>query len=224
MIPTGEVVHFNEPDIRKTVKWKSKVLGIAESTFPHPAEWRLDGIHKELDRIEVKDLTAAITKHSTNPPSCIAKWAEKLGDIDMRGISERYSVGIASPNDFGSHYKLILHRKFWTNPHNPDTPSDKCRLCGLCRESISHFGVCVALKPIFKELRLIDGGDEVGRPGPQFAMTIPKQEDRPPRSVLDSLHRVEVHTYTHDKTLPSQDSLQRREGLETGQKKDRKEN
>ena len=114
----------------------AEFLGIAESTFPHPAEWRLDGIHEDLDRIEVKDLTVAITRQNTKPPIlCIAKWAEKLGDIDMRGISERYSVGIASPKDFGSHYKLILHRKFWTSPHNPDAPSDRCRLCVGSAES-----------------------------------------------------------------------------------------
>ena len=159
MIPTGEVIHYRESDTRKTVKWKNKVLGIAESTFPHPAEWRLDGIHKDLDRIEVKDLTTAITRQRTNPPTCIDKWTEKLGDIDIRGISERYSVGIASPKDFGSHFKLILHRHLWTNPHNPNAPSEKCRLCGLCRESVQHLGGCVTLKPIYEELRLIDGGD-----------------------------------------------------------------
>ena len=108
------------------------MLGIAESTFPHPAEWRLDGISKDLDKIEVRDLTVAITRQRTKPPSCIDKWTEKLGDIDFRGVSERYSVGIATPKDFGSHYKLILHRHLWTNPHNPSASSDRCRLCGLC--------------------------------------------------------------------------------------------
>ena len=43
---------------------------------------------------------------------CIARWIEKFGDFNIGEISERYATGIASPKDFGSHFKLIMHRKF----------------------------------------------------------------------------------------------------------------
>ena len=34
-------------------------MGVAESTFPHPKQWRIPGIDKDLDaiRITVRDLT-----------------------------------------------------------------------------------------------------------------------------------------------------------------------
>ena len=45
-----------------------------------------------------------------------------------------------------------------TNPHNPAAASCMCRLCGLTRESIVHWGECLALKPIYEALRTFDKG------------------------------------------------------------------
>ena len=74
----------------------------------------------------------------------------------MRTVMSRYKVGFASPKDFGSHYKLIFHKGFLCNPHNPEASTDKCRACGQVRESITHFGECSALRPIFEIMRKFD--------------------------------------------------------------------
>ena len=44
------------------------------------------------------------------------------------------------------------------NPHNPEAETSSCRLCGLTRESIWHWGECEGLKPIFETLRVFDEG------------------------------------------------------------------
>ena len=64
-----------------------------------------------------------------------------------------------SAKDYGSHFKLILHRAMWTNPHNPQASSVNCRACGLERESVLHFGKCTKLKPIFEVMRQFDGAE-----------------------------------------------------------------
>ena len=45
-----------------------------------------------------------------------------------------------------------------TNPHNPEAETSSCRLCGLTRESIWHWGECKGLKPVFETLRVFDKG------------------------------------------------------------------
>jgi hypothetical protein len=156
--PTKRTLLTTGFEIRRVIKWGEGVAGIAESFFPCPQEWRLGDIDKPLDKVTVKDLTGAFTRAEAKPPSCFKKWQGKFQGLDLRGVSERYSVGIATPVDFGSHSKLIIHSGYLTNPHNPDAPSPLCRLCGQTRESIEHWGECPTLEPIFSALREIDGG------------------------------------------------------------------
>ena len=155
---TEDIRLVSKDEVRTIVRWKGSVVGIAESTFPHPKEWRLGDIDKPLDEVTVKDLTRSLTRKICKPPSCIANWSKKLPEVSVVNASRRYSTGILSPKDFGSHYKLIMHRALFTNPHNPDAPSELCRLCGGVRETIQHFGQCVTLRPAFLSLRPIDGG------------------------------------------------------------------
>jgi len=159
LVPSEDRIYFQESEVRKVARWKGNVLGIAESTFPLPHEWRLEDINKPLDQIVVKDVTAALTRINATIPSCIKKWTEIFGELNFNGISQRYSTGIQTPKDFGSHFKLIMHRAFFTNPHNPKVGTDKCRLCGSCRESIAHFGECKCLKPAFELMRKFDKGE-----------------------------------------------------------------
>jgi len=156
--PTPERIYFEDSEVREVQWWKGGVMGIAESSFPNPKEWRYGDIDKTLDRITVKDLTGAFTRIDSAIPSCIKKWTEIFGELNFLGISERYSTGIISPKDYMPHFKLIMHRALFTNPHNPQAGTDMCRLCGVERESIAHFGKCTCLKPIFEQLRRVDGG------------------------------------------------------------------
>ena len=159
-VPTETLLYIQRNELRKVLRWKRGIKGIAESSFPHPKEWRLGAIDKDLDEITVKDLTKEFTRKGIKEPSCIEAWRKRLGELNWRGIGLRYTVGIITPKDFGSHFKLILHRSMFTNKHNPDAQTTKCRLCGLYEESIKHLGECWELRPAFEALRKIDKGEE----------------------------------------------------------------
>ena len=44
-------------EIRDVVYRGGRPLGMAESTFPHPKQWRLDGLDLDLDRVTVHAYT-----------------------------------------------------------------------------------------------------------------------------------------------------------------------
>ena len=144
--------------VRRVLYWGSGVVGIAESTFPHPKEWRLGDLAEDLDKLTVKALTGALTRLRTKSPTCLTKWPERVPSINLYNISLRYSTGILNPTDYSSHYKLIIHRMMLTNPHNPEAASVNCRLCNEQRESILHWGECKCIKPIYELMRTFDKG------------------------------------------------------------------
>ena len=157
--PTGVTSLIDPSELREVLRWNGGVVGIAESTFPHPEEWRLGCIDKPLDKIRVRDLTKEFTRKLVKEPSCKKAWQKTLNvEPNWRGIGERYSVGLLTPKDFMSHFKLILHKHMFTNDHNPNASTTSCRLCGLSIEKVSHWGECRSLKPIFKEMRVLDKG------------------------------------------------------------------
>ena len=186
-VPTGNTIMVDPGEVREVQYWAGGIRGMAEMQFPDPKGWRLTGIDKNLDKITVKDLTAALTRLHTKKPSCKNAWeirrrsftpeagaashtvpppdqantqphpsATHPPPLPWMEIANRYTVGLQTPKDFGSHYKNIIHRSMWTNPHNPTARSPNCRLCKQTRETITHFGECPRLMPIFKALRLLD--------------------------------------------------------------------
>ena len=51
-------------------------MGIAESTYPHPLEWRIEGIDAPLDKVGVRDLTRAFSIAKESRPhvsECVGK-------------------------------------------------------------------------------------------------------------------------------------------------------
>lgn len=133
------------------------MVGDAETTFPHPAEWRLKGIDKPLDKVTVRDLTAAFTRQRVGAPTCKRKWEAELGQLDWRGIGQRYTAGLMTPKDFGPHYKLILHRTMRTRGESWQRVP--CCMCGAPHQRIIHWGACPGLRPVFDKLREVDGGE-----------------------------------------------------------------
>ena len=156
--PMGKLIAIHLQELREPLRWGGGVVGIGERVFPHPNDWRLGDICKPLHKIEVKDLTRCFTEGISKRPNFMKAWDSRVPGLDYRTLLTRYKPGLATPKDFGSHFKLILHRAFFTNPHNPSATSENCRACRGDRESIAHFGECVTLKPMFKLMRVFDGG------------------------------------------------------------------
>ena len=152
--PTGRLIAVHPSELRDILWWNGGIIGPAERAFPHPEDWRLGSICKPINQVEVRDLTYCFTEKLVKLPNCLAKWDTIVEGIHWRTFLARYKPGFATPKDFGSHFKLILHRAFFTNPHNPSAASDRCRCCGWERESIAHLGKCLMLKPIFEFTRV----------------------------------------------------------------------
>ena len=154
--PTG-VTHAVDPEgVRRVVWWNGGIAGEGESFFPHPEAWRLTGIDKPLDKVEVHDLTKAFSLRNVKPPTCIAKWEQIVGPLDWRGIGARYAAGLQTPKDFSPHFKLLLHRTMRTRDASWNHTS--CCLCKGPTQTLHHWATCVVLRPIFEGLRLLDGG------------------------------------------------------------------
>ena len=155
--PTGEYAALLQP--RVACRWGGAILlGVAEGTYPQPQDWSLADIGKPLDKIEVRDLTRAFVRLNAKVPTCMAAWEERLGAIHWREVSMRYTIGISTPRDFGSHYKNVLHRKLVTNTRNSAAPTSDCRMCGQVQESIKHIAECTCLRDVFSRMREIDKG------------------------------------------------------------------
>ena len=156
---TGKLIALAPQELREPMWWGSGLCPqIEEAFFPNPKDWSLGDINKPLYAIGVRDLTWSFTSRLSSAPSSKAKWDSLLGGVDWRTLMGRFKPGLATPKDFGSHFKLVLHRAMLTNPHNPHAVTHKCRLCGKARESILHLGTCTWLKPVYEVMRKFDGG------------------------------------------------------------------
>ena len=149
-IPTGESIHIHSSNIRDALWWGEGIVGIAESTFPHPEGWTVQGTDCPIDKLSVKRLTAAfrLTAPFTEP-TCKATWTRKLGEIKWELIGLKYNLKILSPRDFMSHCKNILHRALLTRHINKDAPSFLCRLCRRKEENITHLARCSTLAKVW---------------------------------------------------------------------------
>ena len=154
--PTPRELAIDPSELRQVVRWRGGVAGAADSFFPNPARWRLKGIDKPLDRIEVNDLTKALSLSKFKQPTCKEKWEALLGPLDWREVGARYASGLQTPKDFGPHFKLVLHRTMRTRDDN--WQRTRCRLCKCHPQTIEHWGGCEKLRPIFEDLRALEGG------------------------------------------------------------------
>ena len=146
---TGAQLYEDFSDMREVMRWAGRVLGPAESTFPHPKEWRLEGIDTPLDRITVKLTTCAITERTRVPPSCLAAWEARIGALPSN-IGERYNIRLLTPKDWTSHFKNVLHRAMRVNGNDPHEKG--CRCCKHAYENLQHFATCDVVGTIFDAL------------------------------------------------------------------------
>ena len=51
-------------------------------------------------------------------------------------------MGLATPKDFGSHYKVIVHHKMLRNYHNNNSPTVSCRICNGAIPGAKLIGAC----------------------------------------------------------------------------------
>ena len=130
------------------VTWGKLPVGMAESFFPHPNEWRFEGCDTPLDRFDTRTLTAFFTSLNSVPPSCLKAWEER-GISIPEDYGKRYNQRLLTPKDWASHFKNVLHRALVTRSITTQEP---CRCCKFARENLQHFPSCDKAGRIFSSL------------------------------------------------------------------------
>lgn len=152
----SEVLCIRSHEIREILFSNGGVLGIAESTFPHPAGWTVAGTDCDLSRPTVKKLTTAFRLPLYVEPSCKAVWERILGVLDWNEIGRKYRQRLLTPPDFMTHYKLILHRALYARAYNRSgLVSPLCRLCDSNIENILHLASCRRLCTLWDRFILL---------------------------------------------------------------------
>ena len=142
-----------QEDLREITTWRKKVVGIAESFFPHPGDWRLGGQDLPLDQASVRSMTKMFASFSHVPPSCLEAWRSRIGELPP-DVGHRYNTRLLTPRDWASHFKNVLHRTLLVRSI---TTEDPCRCCNHARENLQHFPSCDVAGEIFKELHTLTG-------------------------------------------------------------------
>ena len=135
----------NSDTLRRLATWGRSIIGIAESTYPHPDAWAIAGLDKPtpMFKTTIKMLTTAFRQLNEDEPTCKASWSRRTGadDLPWEAIATYLSNGLLTPKDYGSWFKNILHgalavRKIF----QPSAPS--CRMCRGAVEELAHFSAC----------------------------------------------------------------------------------
>ena len=121
-------------------------------TIPPPLhtteEWRLEGTDVDMDKLDVKALTRAISSRTWIAPSCIEAWRQRIGELPS-DIGSRYNNALLTPRDWASHFKNVLHRGMRVKGHDPG--SQACRCCKHAFENLQHLSTCEIAGNIFRE-------------------------------------------------------------------------
>ena len=151
LVATNNTIVARAEALRETILWKRKVVGIAEAFYPHPTEWRFEGLDDPLDEINVRAMTKHLAAKGSLPPACLQAWSARIGELPA-DIGERYNTRLLTPRDWASHFKNVLHRALLVRSITTEEP---CRCCGFARENLQHFADCDAAKKLFLFLKKI---------------------------------------------------------------------
>ena len=153
LLTTGETRPFCF-DCREAVLWDGAPAGIAETTYPHPQAWHVRGTapDRTLERLSIKELTAAFRAQFAEPPTCESTWSHALGVvIPWESVWRRLRHPMLTPRDTKNYFRF-LHRSMLTRnilPREGDDPT-ACRMCALEREHFSHIYECSQMVQVFR--------------------------------------------------------------------------
>ena len=173
------------------------VLGIAESTYPHPAGWTFEGADKgTLETLTVRQLTGVFRNlaESRIEPTCVKAWQARLGKIDFNLIASRYSTGLLTPKDYAPHFKNILHRRIFVRHINPEARSHSCRCCRRATETTLHLGECVRINEVLQNIWRVT--ETRVTPSPQLNLFALSGAPPPPGGHIIIHDNLEIHPHS----------------------------
>jgi hypothetical protein len=141
------------------------IIGPYTTAFPRDIGWSLQGASAQttkkgpdwLSDLTISRLTEHFTSHITRGarPSCIKAWKEKLGEDDINDyIYTVFRTIASSPIADATEEKQwnkLLQRATYVRNRDPKAPTNMCRLCNTCTESIAHLFQCRKTAPLWRE-------------------------------------------------------------------------
>ena len=109
---------------RRLLRWDGAIVGIAESTYPHPKGWTLADLPTPvpLDKTRTRHLTAACRRGLTCEPSCQALWEARLdsGELPWHLIYALFASPLLTNPDQKNASRIVnrsLYSRTWENKH-----------------------------------------------------------------------------------------------------------
>lgn len=179
-------------DLRPALFWDNGPVGVAETFYPHPAGWRIEGLREDstLERMSVRRLTAAFRLRDEVEPACFAKWRVLYPGTRVQEVTrDVMAQPLLTPRDFKNFYR-VLNRSMYTRNIQHGAPDLTCRLCARCMERFSHIAECWKVRRIFTWLRGIARAHNV-RAAPDAAFSwLAWGQDAPLPGSLLALHVI----------------------------------
>ena len=138
----------HEDHLHKLVRWAGGILGRADTTYPHPDQWTVANSpgRLPLDKIGVRELTAALRGLTATPPNCMKAWEKRIGKrIPWRAVGDNLAYGIGTNRDTSCWFKNILHRGLWLKGSRDSTV--RCAICNAAQDNWAHLWECPVWAP-----------------------------------------------------------------------------
>ena len=115
--------------------------GAVIDTFPLIEGWTIDGEAVRLDRLSIKQRTAALALRKMIPPACESAWQMRLPNVAIPWTKVwKIKSFYATPRDQFTWLRL-MHRNLYTVGHRTDIDDNSCRACTVPENQL-HLGTC----------------------------------------------------------------------------------
>jgi hypothetical protein len=141
--PQARVTQYTLRDIAwwSPAEGDIRVRGAVIDTFPLIEGWTIDGEAVRLDRLSIKQRTAALALRKMIPPACESAWQIRLPNVAIPWTKVwKIKSFYATPRDQFTWLRL-MHRNLYTVGHRTDIDDNSCRACTVPENQL-HLGTC----------------------------------------------------------------------------------
>ena len=106
-----------------------RVRGAVIDTFPLIEGWTIDGEAVRLDRLSIKQRTAALALRKMIPPACESAWQTRLPSIVIPWTKVWKITSFYATRRDQFTWLRLMHRNLYTVGHRADIDDNSCRAC-----------------------------------------------------------------------------------------------
>ena len=149
---TGVVIKTRTRQPYEVTRWKDRIVGPKNSTFPLSKGWKIGEENVTLGNLKISETTRIMKRKKFKKPAAEAAWLKRFGyRIDIHKIWKARAY-MLTPRDKITFWK-VRHRTLYTRKHDKDTDG----ACAACSdlENIEHLVDCRIIRIEFWD-RILD--------------------------------------------------------------------